>query len=208
MNSINQLSKPFIRYFITMLCGSLLALLTGCQTTQLINNQANSPQLIDLDHWKLKARIAIRNEDESVSGTLDWSKSDQDFDFHVYGLLGVTYAHLIQKNNQAVLKLPENQVYHDKNYQQLLHQILNWDFPLEALTFWVKGLPAGLSNEVIKRDSSGQIILITFQDWRIEFSRFRTFSGFSMPKLIKATHPQMSLKILPKKWQFLPSSSN
>ncbi|WP_444994731.1 lipoprotein insertase outer membrane protein LolB [Aliikangiella sp. IMCC44359] len=161
-------------------------------------------KLSAINHWQLKARIAIRSDDESIAATLDWQKQDKDFDFHIYGTFGVTYAHLTQKGHEAKLMLPDDQTFYHQDAQQLLYQSLGWDFPIEALSYWIKGQASGQPGESVQRNSHGELEQIILNDWQVSFSRYETFSGFSMPKVIKANHPQMSMKVVIKKWQFLP----
>ena len=179
----------------------LLFLLSGCQSKILPKPEGS---LADMQHWQLKARVSIRSVEDNVTATLDWQKQGQVFDFHLYGTFGVTYAHLIQKSEHAVLKLPDDQVFYHQDAQQLLYQSLGWDFPIDALAHWIKGLPAYRQGEIINRNPLGQIDQVLLNDWQVDFSRYEEFSGFSMPKIIKASHPQITLKIVVKDWHFLP----
>ncbi|TQV81406.1 lipoprotein insertase outer membrane protein LolB [Aliikangiella coralliicola] len=183
-----------------------LTLLVGCQTNRPTNGLGGPASLETLNHWELKARVAIKTPEESVSATLDWQKKDSDFDFHIYGLFGATYAHLIQKGHEATLKLPEDRVHYHQDAEQLLYQSLGWDFPIDALSFWIKGLPSGKSGEQFSRNDEGELQQLTFNGWQVNFSRYQTFSGYSMPKMIKAKHPQLGLKVVIKDWEFLPTN--
>lgn len=175
--------------------------LTGCQTQ---NIKKTSGNLAQQQHWKMKARVAIKTPEDNVTATLDWQKQNSEFDFHLYGLFGVTYAQLIQEKNKAILNLPEDRSYTHSNAQQLLYQSLGWDFPIDALTYWVKGLPSYHSDEQVSRNQQGQIEIIQLNDWTVTFKQYQSYSGYVMPRMIKAIHPQMSLKVVVKDWEFLP----
>jgi len=182
----------------------LISVLTGCQSGTLgVQPQG---QLAEQNHWQMKARVSIRTEEENVAATLDWQKQGIEFDFHIYGTFGVTYAHLIQEPNQAVLKLPDDQIFYHQNAQRLLYQSLGWDFPIDALAYWVKGLPSYQSGEKVTRSPSGDLSQVQLNDWQVEFARYQNYAGYHMPRIIKATHPQMSLKVVVKDWEFLPAN--
>ncbi|MEW4365572.1 lipoprotein insertase outer membrane protein LolB [Aliikangiella maris] len=194
--------------FNSLMVAALIMTLGGCQTAPTkISGQIPST-LADIHYWDLKARVAIKTAEDSVTATLDWKKRADDFNFHLYGTFGVTYAQLSQQGYQAKLELPDDQTFYHQNAQQLLYQSLGWDFPIEALSYWVKGQPSNLSGELVTRDNSGQLSLIYFNDWQVSFQNFQDFQGQILPKIIKATHPQMSMKVVLKSWQPLPDNSN
>lgn len=183
----------------------MITLLVGCQSVPKLPLDTQNIELSDRQHWQLKARVALKSEQESYSATLDWHKQANNFDFHLYGLFGATYAQLIQENELATLKLPDDQVFYHQDAEQLLYQSLGWDFPVDALSYWVKGLPSGKTGEIVSRNEKGVLQNIVFQDWQVDFSRYQNFSGYLMPKRIVATHPKLSLKIILKQWQFNPT---
>ena len=201
--NFSQLVVILLRQCTPLFFATWLVLLVGC-TTSPINYDPSSVSLSKLNHWQVKARVAIKTPEENVSATLDWEKKAEDFDFHIYGMFGATYAHLIQQGNQATLKLPEDQVFYHNDAEQLLYQSLGWDFPVDALSFWIKGLPSGKSGEALTRDVEDNLSVVVYGDWRVTFSRYQTYSGHLMPKMIKAVHPQLSLKVVVKDWDFLP----
>ena len=96
--------------------------------------------------------------------------------------------------------------FYHHNAEQLLIEYLGWNFPIHSLSYWIKGLPSGKPGEKLVRDRNGQLSTIYFQDWKIEFTQYQEFSNYIMPKKIKATHPQMTLKIVVKDWDLAPSN--
>lgn len=189
-------------------CLLSLLMLSGCGTLKYA--ETNQETRIRAEkNWLLKARMAVNTNHESASMTLNWQQNQKSFDFHVYGLLGVTYAHLIQTETDATLELKDNQHYKATSAEQLLKQHLGWPFPIEALSYWVKGISYGHAKEIITRNTEQQITSIQFDDWQVNFSQYRNYSGYSMPRLVKASHPtQGSIKILVKKWLFNPHDSS
>ncbi|TQV76472.1 outer membrane lipoprotein LolB [Aliikangiella marina] len=189
---------------VSLLITFLLVIsLTGCLSQPKLYTPSGN--LADQQNWQLKARVAIKTPEDSVNATLDWQTQSQAFDFHLYGTFGVTYAQLIQEPNQAVLKLPDDKIFYHQDAQQLLYQSLGWDFPIEALSFWIKGLPSYKPGEIVSRNEAGQLAEVLLNDWQIEFQRYKQYAGYTMPRIVKATHPQMSLKVVVKEWEFLPN---
>ncbi len=181
----------------------IIVLLTGCAgRSPTLLDPAREIPLKNLQHWQLNARIAITTPSDNATASLKWKKKNSEFDFLVSGPLGVTVAHLVQEKKQAYLSIPDEEKRQHENAHVLLQQSLGWDFPIEALAFWVKGIPSGKAGEQVSYNEKGQIDSISLADWQVDFSKYRRFQGYVVPKMIKAVHPQMSIKVVAKRWQF------
>jgi len=177
--------------------------LSGCVTKSLTPlDQKNNIPLEEANHWKLNARVAIRLPKESHTASLNWQKDNKTFDFYLSGAFGVTIAHIIQGKKQASLEVAKSEKLYHKDIEFLVHNTLGWSFPIHQLSYWVKGLPSGNDKEIITRDSFDRIEHIGFEEWEISFSKYKKYRGFILPKIITAKHPNLTLKIVAKKWQF------
>lgn len=193
----------YIKNIKVIALASFLTLLTGCVGKSLKTiDAARGIPLNQLDHWQLNARIAIKTPKDNVSASLNWQKESTLFDFLVSGAFGATYAHLIQQENQASLEIPDTDKLFHHNAEILLQRTLGWDFPIDALSYWVKGLPSGKIGEQVSYDAQGKISKIQLGQWQIDFSKYRRYQGYLLPKMIKANHPEMSIRVVAKKWQF------
>ena len=183
----------------------LLIFLSGCAGNPTLRkiDPARAIPLSDLNHWRLNARVAIKTPEDSVTASLDWQKDQSLFDFLLSGAFGVTIAHLVQQENSATLEIPDTEKLTHYDAERLLQQTLGWDFPIDALSYWVKGLPSGKPGEQVQYNEKGQISKINLGPWQIDFSKYRLYQGYLLPKMIKATHPNISLKVVAKKWLFL-----
>jgi outer membrane lipoprotein LolB len=196
-----KLSKPLA---ITL----LLIVISGCASKSSFKliDPNNPPGLTELNHWQLEARVAIQTPEDSITASLDWQKNNREFNFLISGAFGVTLAHLVQDKRQASLDIPDHDTMIHSDAQVLLQQALGWDFPIDALSYWIKGLPSGTPGEIITRDELGKITSIEMGYWQINITKYRKFQGFDLPKMIKASHPNMSLKVVAKKWAFYQQS--
>ncbi len=183
----------------------LLIFISSCvsnQSSRKIDPDRTIP-LSDLNHWQFNARVSIKTPEDNITASLDWQKNQSLFDFFLSGSFGVTIAHLIQLENSASLEIPDTDKLIHYDAERLLRQTLGWDFPINALSYWVKGLPSGRAGEIISYNDKGQISKISLDQWQIDFSKYRLYQGYLIPKMIKATHPNIRLKVVAKKWLFL-----
>jgi len=180
-----------------------MIVLSGCVTKSLtLLDQKNNIPLEKANHWKLNARVAIRLPKESHTASLNWQKDNKTFDFYLSGAFGVTIAHIIQGKKQASLEVAKSEKLYHEDIEFLVHNTLGWSFPIHQLSYWIKGLPSGNDREKITLDSFDRIEHISFEEWEISFSKYKKYHGFILPKIITAKHPNLTLKIVAKKWQF------
>lgn len=196
-----MLQINFRIYILTL----LLIFISGCASNQSLRkiDPDRAIPLSDLNHWQLNARVAIKTPEENLTASLYWQKNQSLFDFFLSGAFGVTVAHLIQEENSASLEIPDTDKLIHYDAERLLQQTLGWDFPIDALSYWVKGLPSGRPGEIVSYGDKGQISKISLDQWQIDFSKYRLYQGYLLPKMIKATHPNISLKVVAKNWLFL-----
>jgi len=176
-----------------VICLFLLLILSACQTL---------PKPSGLEQqWRLKARVAIKTPEESVAATLIWVRDRQRSDFHLFGALGSTYVRVQEDKNGALLQLPDDQEFRGESAEQVIYRALGWSIPLHALSHWVQGKPAGLEGETTQYDERQRLQSIDYGQWHIEFDRYYEASGRLTPKIIRVTHPQLSLKLVVKSWR-------
>ena len=147
--------RPLSFYKRLFLVLGLVFLASSCshRASSKLDLLSQKKPLSALNHWQLKARMAIKTPKDSVTASLKWKNNQTNFDFHLSGAFGTTYAHLVQTEEFASLKIPDHAEQMAQNAEQLLSLNLVWNFPITALSFWVKGLASGQSGEIITRNS-------------------------------------------------------
>jgi len=197
-------SKLYARLFLMI---ALLLFASGCiqRSSDKLSSFSEQPSLAKLEHWQLKARMAIKTPKDSLTASLKWKNNKANFDFHLSGAFGATYAHLVQSIDYASLKIPDHAEQKADHAEQLLSDNLGWHFPIKALSFWVRGLASGQPGEQVTRNPKGQITHIQLNQWSIAFKKYKRFQGYLLPKMIIATHPDIRIKLVAKKWRFLES---
>lgn len=200
MFDIKNLRQNFRLTLITV----IIVAVSGCAgraPLKLVDPRDALP-LAQLEHWELDARVAITTPDDNITASLEWQKNRSLFDFLISGAFGITYAHLVQEKTQATLDIPDHDTMIHQDAEALLQQALGWEFPIEALSFWIKGIPSGSPGEIIIRNQAGQIEQIQLGFWQIDFSKYKYYQGYQLPKMIKAQHPNIRIKVVARNWTF------
>lgn len=131
-----------LRFFSVLLC---LFVIAGCTTLpdgpeESVDLPAQLAALKDVRQWKAAGKMAIRQNNEAVSATLNWRYDQPDFQFRLTNLLGITLVDLRYENGDAVLKA-DDKVVEGSDPQQVIAQITGWQLPVQRLLDWMKGLP-------------------------------------------------------------------
>jgi outer membrane lipoprotein LolB len=151
-------------------------------------------------HWKLTGRIGITTAQESNSASFSWEKNRDTLELRIYGSFGVTYAHLISKPGQASIELSDDEVYHDTDAERLLWQTTGWQIPVNQMQYWILGIPTQAPS--FELDSLGYLAKLNYGYWRVDYLAYQPFDGLIMPKKLRVTHPEITLKFSIHDWAF------
>ncbi|MES2682632.1 MAG: lipoprotein insertase outer membrane protein LolB [Pseudomonadota bacterium] len=181
----------------------LIALLGGCAS--LPDSRPTDPAAVDaawterqqqlagLPGFQLNGRVAIKGG--GLSGALRWRQEGETFDLRIAGPFGAgalsmqgTPANVAIKGKDIDLVTSEP--------RQVLAARTGWRLPLDALRWWVLGLPAPLSDEAeaarIVLDAEGRPERIQQGDWTLRYSDYRSETMPAMPYRIEAVQPTAS----------------
>ena len=97
-------------------------------------------ELIRLESWDLKGRIAVRTHKESGSGSLLWAQRRDMFDIRVIApLSGRTYE-LSGAAGSVTLRTPDKNTIQAEDAETLLQQTEGWYFPVSELDLLDQGV--------------------------------------------------------------------
>ena len=190
------------RGLIVLTIGALIvssgcSTLPGTTTTDSTEFASN----IQLQHWQLRGKIGILNNNEASSAYLNWQQCGERFDIRLSGPLGQGAARLLGDQQRVILESPKRPPISADNPEQLLRQQLGWDLPISQLTYWIRGIPAPDSPFQILTDSKG------FQQlgWHINILRSAQVGEYSLPTKVIAKHPQLKITLILKHWKLQPN---
>lgn len=197
---------------VFFLCGCLL--LSACQTSNIkpLDGAANMRPLVEDDFsafyqvydrytaWQLRAAFSFVNKTENGQGKLIWQQSVRNAEpYAEIQLLGPLGAGAVRVSISPQLSTLQQgkRVYKAPSAQQLMQEILAWNMPVDALSYWVFGLPAQSVGGDYQLDDNGDIIQLRQLGWHIQFKQYRQLDGIelNLPRKIFATHAQTGTKI-------------
>jgi len=191
----------------TLLTALVLALLlSGCSLLrpstppagEPLSWQAQQEKNQKLSDWEISGKIGVRSPKESGSGSLFWQQRENWFDIRLAGPLGRGAARLVGNPQNAKLEAANQNA--SGNAQNLLAERLGWNLPLEALRWWLRGLPAPGQTEQLKLDTDNRLALLKQGGWQVDYLSYREQQGYWLPERLKLSGAQLSVTLVVKDW--------
>lgn len=148
-----------------------------------------------LRQWTLKGRASTLEERAS----LRWRQNDQHFDLLLRGPFGLGGLR-IEGTPQVVSVHDGREVTQSHEPQVELWRRTGWQLPLEALPYWVRGLPAPDLPRQLQRAPDGQLISIRQAGWWIYPADFQLVGDLLMPFSLRLQQDDWQLHIEVSQW--------
>lgn len=163
--------------------------------------QLRLEQLQPLEIWAIDARLAIGDGREGGSGNLSWVHDFSETRMSFRGLMGKGAWNLRASTSGAKLELANGSVYRAPSLDQLVLQQVGWRVPVDALSWWIKGLahPGDWESRVL--DADGRLQSLRQSGWEVNFSGYGEVEGVWLPVKITARRGDYSVKMVVRKWR-------
>jgi outer membrane lipoprotein LolB len=79
-----------------------------------------------------------------------------------------------------------------------------WDLPLQALPYWIKGLPAPageVENLLLQQDQAQGF---TQDGWQVEYQEYRQFGELALPTRLLISRGETRVRLILRNWTALP----
>ena len=176
-------------------CLLLLALfLAACQTpSKVVESGATGKWLSDakvfrqgykeyssLSQWRYSAKVGVVTPQESNQANMIWQFDNADSQHannvvRLFGPLGIG-AIKIEFDDKSVQLSDRTGILHKGNSaENLLHRIVGWPIPVDALQYWLFSLPQPEKQFEYQLDEQGQLQVLRQFGWEINYSDYRDY---------------------------------
>jgi outer membrane lipoprotein LolB len=156
-----------------------------------------------LQNWNLSGRLGYRSGNDGGSASLDWRQRHPRGELHFSGPVGIGSARLFWSPGSAELDTGKERVSAASS-AELAWRLTGLWLPVEALQYWVRGLPWPDAPWDEQRDDRGQLSRLTQLGWSLDFSDYLTDSPLPLPQRIRASHQDQRFTLVIRKWEPLP----
>lgn len=154
-----------------------------------------------ISKWETSGRVGIRTQEDAVSGNFNWQKDPKTFALSIVGPFGQGATKLDQNQDGMVTLAYEDTIVTGNNPAALLQQELGWEFPVEQVTYWIRGLAAPNSPSRIYQDPISKLPNTIEQDgWLITYNNFTKVDGLSLPQRMQVSNPPFRVNLIINQW--------
>lgn len=199
-----------MRFFL-FLCALLLA---GCTSTPKlipVSNpgvtwQKHQRELAQLEQWRLKGRIAIKNDHEAWFLKIDWQQQPGNYAVLLSGPFnGMVH---LSGNHELVELNDGEQTFQAPDAELLLLEHTGIRMPVNGLRYWVLGLPQpGKTVKDLQLDVEGRMTSLYQDEWQVSVDRYQEYNGKVLPAKLVIQNHHLNVRLIVDQWQLAPVNS-
>lgn len=163
-------------------------------------------RLQSFDQWLLAGKLAVRQPGDSASAVINrWQQNREQYELSLSSsFLGMGSVRLQGSPGYLRLELPDGESHASGDPQGLLYAATGWELPIEALVWWVRGLPAPEGSFQLAFDQDGQLAQIRQAGWTIQYDRWRPFieDRPQLPARLTARKDDKLVRLAISSWQY------
>ncbi|MFQ5642150.1 MAG: lipoprotein insertase outer membrane protein LolB [Thiogranum sp.] len=154
-----------------------------------------------LHDWQVRGRVALRTEDEGWSAAFDWQQRGDDYRIRLRGPFGQGAVELRGDRHGVWLKRADQPAVFALNAEALLQQQTGWRLPVTGLAAWLRGLPVGGSDPLVRWDEQGRLLHIAQNGWQIDYQRYTDSNGLPLPQKLRLERDAVQVRFVLDDWQ-------
>ena len=176
----------------------LALLLPACQLRPPV---ALPDTVADMERWTLTGRLGYRSGNEGGSASIDWYQRGEQGELRFAGPVGIGSARLYWAPGEAELNTGKEQLRASSS-AELAWRLTGLWLPVEALQYWVRGLPWPEAPAHAEHDDQGRLLALQQLGWSLDFSGYPE-TGLPLPARIRASHQDQRFTLVIRAWEGL-----
>ncbi|AKC86034.1 lipoprotein insertase outer membrane protein LolB [Pseudoxanthomonas suwonensis] len=167
--------------------------------------QERQQRLEVIPAWSMQGRIAVSVGDKGGSGRLDWQQQGPAYRVSLGAPVTRQSWRLSGEPGGATLEGLEGGPYSGPDAEALLWQATGWPIPVEAMAWWVRGLPApaGAGQEF---GDDGRLRRLVADGWTVDYQEWQPAAdGWpEMPRRLQASRDGARVRLVVDRWEAAP----
>ncbi len=168
----------------------------------------HQPRLNGLRNWRLRGGLAVNSRDEGWDARMYWRQQGDSYQLRFSAPLGQGAMLLRGDPDGVVMRTAEGETRHAANPESLLREVAEVSVPLEALYYWVRGLPVPeRESEQLLLTPDGYLRYLRQFGWEIDYARHRRVDGLRLPEKLVLKNSDWIVKLVISDWS-LPDETS
>lgn len=160
--------------------------------------------LAELSAWRVSGRAAISTSNQAGTVTMFWRQQQEDYNVELRAPWGAGTVMVDGGPGGAMLRTSTGVQEYAAAPRELLRRHSGFDLPLEALRYWLLGLPepAVAAQPIV--DERGLLTELRQHGWRIRYLNYGEFEGLALPTRLFLTGEGIEVRIVVQEWKVDP----
>ena len=166
----------------------------------------DAARLAEMENWEFRGRVALNARGRGAQANVEWRQDGPLAQLELSGPWGVG-AERVRIEGDDVSLWSEGEwvsmCVPGQSVEEL--ELLCENAPLKSLAFWLRGLPDPDYPHMEYNSGQGAAREFQQQGWRIEVSAIARSGGLGVPRRLRITRPDATMKVAITSWE-LPSA--
>lgn len=171
----------------------------GPETTDR-NWQDRLARVQQLDHWQANGKIALRNTERAESGSMTWTQVQGTTRLDLSGPLGVGATTIHSDGHTMEVIDSDGSNRYDISTGDAIIRETGWDLPVQALHYWLKGIPAPELKVKSLLVEEGLLKQLDQSGWTISYESYRQFGSYTLPTKLKIERAETRARLIIRNW--------
>ncbi len=154
-----------------------------------------------LPGWSFAGRVAIRTEHDAGTVSLSWRQLGERYSLDLLAPWGAGAVQVEGGPGAVVLRTADGIEDFATEPAPLLSYYLGVDLPVEALRYWLLGVPDPAQEADYVLDQRGLIVELRQHGWRLDYRRYGEFAGRSLPTVVFMSGHDFELRVAIRQWE-------
>lgn len=184
---------------------ALVALcLAGCVTQPAVAPPTDVVRLQAVPGFDLTGRIGVTTADDGFNGTVNWRQHDDEVFLSVHGALGAGRVEIAGDADGVEVRASDGEIARYPDPTRALRQAYGWTLPVDALRYWVLGVPSPASRVLALEQAEAlgepRVSRLVQDGWQVAYTEYRLFDGEVLPRKLTLTGQDLRVKLVVRRW--------
>lgn len=195
------------RWQAATLAALLLTLVTACSNQPKPSGgdpdaqwPIRAAQLQLLDDWQASGKISLRSEQRSESANMTWSQRSHHTKLNLSGPMGFSATTISSDGSKLEVIQGNSTRHYDISSPDAIVRETGWNLPLNAMHYWLKGLPAPALDIEQADITLGMLNRLIQAGWTITYQKFGQFGQYQLPMKIQLEGADTRIRVIIREW--------
>ena len=153
-----------------------------------------------LTDWQARGKVGLRTPERSDSASLDWTQRGGVSLLRLSGPIGLNNVVIRSDGQRLELQRDGDTRAWDQPDEVPLRELTGWELPLQALPYWLRGIPAP-GDAVDRLETEGGLLRQLEQDrWQISYQSHAAFGGLLLPTRLELSRGDTRVRVILRQW--------